>query len=174
MKKILLYYCSLLAVFITISGILINSNLKNISTQLVFLPVPLYFLYTLVSQFRQPKKLVIGGLFLAILLAIGLVNVSKSVVKVPPSPPPPAVQKAVEPEATQETPKLIIKIDDPKSWVNIRQEASTSAKIIGKAKHNQIYQSLSKENDWYQIEFKNTNTGWIHQDFVEILEESKL
>jgi len=54
-KKILVYYCFLLAVFITISGIVSAKSFSELLPQVVFLPVTIYLGFMAVKTLRQKK-----------------------------------------------------------------------------------------------------------------------
>ena len=75
--KILLVYCTLTAVFITVSGFIAAKNTSDYLFQLIFLPVTLYFVVkTLrmknsdIDLTEKQPELIISIVLLIILLAI--------------------------------------------------------------------------------------------------------
>jgi len=54
--KILLVYGALFALIITVIGVVTSKNTESLVTQLVFLPVTLYFVTALASEVRQWLK----------------------------------------------------------------------------------------------------------------------
>lgn len=50
-KKILFYYCFILALFITVSGVLSSQTVSQLLMQFIFLPVTIYFSYSVLAQF---------------------------------------------------------------------------------------------------------------------------
>jgi SpoIID/LytB domain protein len=51
------------------------------------------------------------------------------------------------------------------STLNVRATASTTAKVIGTVKKNQVITILSKEGKWYKIEYQKS-IGYVHSDYV--------
>lgn len=59
------------------------------------------------------------------------------------------------------------------SSLNIRQEASTSAKIVYKVPNKSYISLISKQNDWYKVEY-NTNTyGYAHKNYIKEITANK-
>ena len=50
--------------------------------------------------------------------------------------------------------------------VNIRQEPSTSAKIVGKAYYGVVFQVMERKPDWVKIKHESGLTGWIHTKLI--------
>ncbi len=92
-RKILFYYCFLISLFISISGILSTQNTSQLLFQLIFLPVTLYFSYSVLVQVIDKKDTVtkdkktngfavfIAIVFFSFLLTISLIRVAKNPVK---------------------------------------------------------------------------------------------
>lgn len=83
MKKLFLLYCLAISVFISVAGFLTGKE-QNIPFQIIFLPVPLYLLFTLFSDRKnksESKKhienLLLYVALFAALLFISLVNIFK-------------------------------------------------------------------------------------------------
>ncbi|MBS4205984.1 N-acetylmuramoyl-L-alanine amidase [Lederbergia citrea] len=71
--------------------------------------------------------------------------------------PPPAPTKKV----TTEPAKTIGTYYVNASALNIRQKASTSAKIIGKLSNGSKVEMIAKEGDWAKIGLASGGTGWV-------------
>ena len=52
--------------------------------------------------------------------------------------------------------------------LRMRSEPSTSAKILDTAPENDCVVVISKEGDWYKVNY-NLQEGYMHQDFVNVL-----
>lgn len=66
------------------------------------------------------------------------------------------------PEAKPSTIEVTVK-----GQINIRAAASTSGKIIGKAKAGQRYEYTEKKEGWYRIAIPDHEEAWISADFVQ-------
>ncbi len=53
-------------------------------------------------------------------------------------------------------------------YLNIRQDASTTAAIIGKALPGDVYEYINKQGDWYQITFGAGKVGWVNATYVQV------
>jgi uncharacterized protein YgiM (DUF1202 family) len=193
-QKIFFVYCAVLALFISISGIL---NIKTIETalfQLAFLPVPIYFLasigrYLIQNRKRKKKKgkkdLPLGSGFslgsgrvtfvviiFLLLMAMGarriLINDNN--------------QSEVETqregininEYIVEDPKkfVLIKADDASSKINIREEPSTASEILGTVNVDEEYEFVSENETWFEIVFDEELAGWVHKNYAIMAEEN--
>lgn len=62
MKKLLFYYCLLVSLFITISGVISSQEPSQLLFQLLFIPITIYFAYTAlepiinINKSNKPKK----------------------------------------------------------------------------------------------------------------------
>lgn len=52
-------------------------------------------------------------------------------------------------------------------YLNIRENASVSSSILGRALPGDIYEYKTKEGDWYQIIFEGNMEGWVNAGYVE-------
>jgi hypothetical protein len=179
-KKILFYYCTLFSITVAVSGIILNLNSERLVFQLVFLPVPLFFITLLVSELKRKNTNTEGSrtnpigvatvliLFL-LLFGIGFYNAftARPIQKV-------TTEKKQTSQITTPTPTipkeriLIVKTDFESSMVNIREEASKSAKIVAKIQSGKNFTILSEEEGWYKIQLNKEETGWINKELVEI------
>jgi len=55
-KKLFFYYCALFAFLIIVSGIALNIKSESWLFQLIFLPVPLYFVILFISRIGKKQK----------------------------------------------------------------------------------------------------------------------
>lgn len=176
MKKILFYYCTALALFISISGIVSSRSTSQLLMQLIFLPVTIYFCYSLIVQLTKKEKtstddakikrasVVFSILLLATFLTINIINiVNKSTKSIK------TVSKNVPESKPKPTPVsfITLKKDYLKDKINVRDSASTSGKIIGRLE-NKPYQLVSKKNDWFEIIFENQTHAFVNEKFIEI------
>lgn len=193
-QKIFFVYCAILALFISISGIL---NIKGIETalfQLAFLPVPIYFLASigryLIQNNKQGKKkdktdLPLGTgfslgkgrlTFVIILFLILLATSARRILTNTINPP--EVENQREginiKEYIVEQPKkfVLIKTDDASSEINVREESSTASKILGKVTVGEQYEYVSENETWFKIVFDEKLTGWVHKDYAVMAEEN--
>lgn len=61
----------------------------------------------------------------------------------------------------------IIVLKTPTGWLNVRQEDSLEADILGKIYTGEEYTYLKERNNWYLINFSGTQTGWISGIYVK-------
>jgi len=188
MKRVLVIvffsYCTFLAVLIAASGITTAVQTKAMPAVLLFLPVPLYFLFRIAASIRAPKRSTlyqetgsgktgiwgIAVVFVA-LVSIGLFSVSRSHNKqttLPAEQPTPTREERPKPSPTLQTTIMITTKDN--TTINIRKQPSQTADIIGKAKANQTFILVSQQDQWYQVKLENEDTGWIHQSLATIQE----
>ena len=57
------------------------------------------------------------------------------------------------------------------SVLNVRQDASTSSKILARVTKNQKYDVLEEKDNWVKIS-KDGITGWVSKGYVNITEEN--
>jgi len=192
-QKIFFVYCAILALFISISGIL---NIKGIETalfQLAFLPVPIYFLVSigryLIQNKKQKKKkgkvdLPLGSgfslgkgrlTFVIILFLVLFATSAHRILTNINNPPETEGQREginikeyiIEPKKF-----VLIKADDASSEINVREESSTASKILGKVNVGEQYEYVSENEIWFEIVFNEESTGWVHKDYAIMAEES--
>ncbi len=179
-KKIFFYYCIFAVIFITISTASIGLKTGNILLLFLFLPVTLYFIKAAIKQRRNPdahfavKKRDIAVLMVLFftLLGIGFSHISStSSVKreFKPGVVIPTHSSSIQKPINEGANQTIITIETAKelSYVNVRQEATASSKIIDKAVNGQQFSSLLQKDSWYQVVLKDNKTGWISGEFVK-------
>jgi hypothetical protein len=77
----------------------------------------------------------------------------------------PAAEETEEPDK----PYIIIK-DTPTGFLRVRMEPTTSATETGRVSPGEKYSILDSENDWYEIPYEGTNTGWVSGQYAEKVE----
>ncbi|MBI2049672.1 SH3 domain-containing protein [Candidatus Roizmanbacteria bacterium] len=83
------------------------------------------------------------------------------------SPKPTETEKATSEAQLKSI--VTVKIDDTSSYVNIRQEATVSAKIIGQAKNGDVFELITKEeSDWYKVRLGSMSAGFISAEYSEL------
>ena len=82
--------------------------------------------------------------------------------------PPEASAEAALSDATETKPMKIVTVilEDKSSIVNIRKEASTSSRIIGKAENGSSYELISKTTDWYEVKLVDGSIGFISAKYI--------
>ena len=56
--------------------------------------------------------------------------------------------------------------------LNVRQSASTSSKIISKLKNNALITIISTHNNFYKIEYKDEQYGYVHKSYITKINSS--
>jgi len=64
------------------------------------------------------------------------------------------------------------KITTSGSNLNVRQSASTSSKIITKLKNNTLITIISTHSNFYKIEYKDDQYGYVHKNYVNKVNSS--
>lgn len=191
-KQILFFYCFAAALFITASGIATSKSLQQLSLQLIFLPVTIYFIVTLIKKllhknhtqeppkagFRIKTALLIICVFLVLLL-ISVMQVAshptpigqKVGIKKPTAPTRPTSFLSPSPQEKKQE-YILIKTDEDNTKVNIREEATVSAKILEKTTQNQKYPLINIEGKWYKILLNNGKEGYINSEFATTVSEN--
>ena len=59
---------------------------------------------------------------------------------------------------------IIIKADNPKAIINIRETVDDTSPIIYQARVGQEFEFLSIVEDWYEIKIDDETVGWIKAD----------
>ncbi len=192
-QKIFFVYCAILALFISISGIINIKTMETALFQLAFLPVPIYFLVSigryLIQNKKQKKKkdkenlplgsgfsLEKGRIVFVIILFLLLLAIGARRILTNDSSPT-AVETQREGininEYIVEQPKkfVLIKSDDASSEINVREESSTTSNILGKVTVGEQYEYVSESETWFEIIFDEELTGWVHKDYAIMAEE---
>ncbi|MBU0572679.1 SH3 domain-containing protein [Patescibacteria group bacterium] len=193
-QKIFFVYCAILALFISISGILNITSIETALLQLVFLPVPIYFLvsigrYLIQNKNRKKTKnkegLPLGSgfslgkgrvVFVVIIFLLLLATSARRILTTNKTPAEAEPQKEgvnINEYIVEEPKKFVlIRSDDASSEINVREESSTASEILGKVVVNEKYEYVSENENWFEIVFDEELTGWVHKDYAIIAEEN--
>ena len=85
-----------------------------------------------------------------------------------PTEPAPTEPKPTEPETTK--PQLIYGAGfvTASGGLRLRAQATTNSAILDTAQRNEVVVVLSKEGDWYKVNY-NLQEGYMHSDYVSVL-----
>lgn len=184
-KKILLYYCTIVALFLNISGIAGARQASDYLLQAVFLPITGFLVFNTFKSIFSPQKeknqdgpagkpiaaIIIFFLLLTVSLLARL-NFSQEQGIISPlsplldSPTPTPTPEIYIPQ------KITIKTENPKFPVNVRQEPASSSAVLAKVKSGSVFSCLDSQEGWYKIEYKEGLAGWIFGQFV-LIEENQ-
>ena len=183
--KILLVYSIVVSGLIITSGFIFNPNVQNWLLQLIFAPVPIFLLYTLVSKTTDLKitnrQLIFAIIMMAALLFIGVTNVQKSMAK------DEVVEDVQEKSSTIFSITNGEKVEDKNesndeqlseitvvnnTFVNIRKEPRAVSPIVGIVENGDTYETIGYEDGWYLILLDDETSGYIFEQFTEISNES--
>lgn len=186
-RKILLFYCTLLALFMNISGLAAAKQTQDYLLQAVFLPITLFLIFssfkTLTAQKKEKNQGVVpaGKPITAIVLfsfLLFLAFVARQTVSQPQefiSPLPSSGNiPSITPTPTAAIPqKVTITTENPKIPVNVREEPASSSAILAKIKSGAVFPCLDSKEGWYQIKLKSGRLGWVYNEFAKPEEENK-
>jgi uncharacterized protein YgiM (DUF1202 family) len=200
LKKLLLGYCSLFALFLFLSGIVSSKTPQGLIPQLVFLPVVGFFIYTLITSILQRNrakqsiehtqdepKSPFKRSSLILILAVLLMLLSVSIINIIKKPSMPdldnrSLSKQINNEkikdgillpSSKEKTSIRIIGDDDTTTINIREAATISATIISKTHRDQLFSVITKSGDWYKVLLEDGRNGFINSKFAsEVKKES--
>ena len=172
MSTAFLAICTLLALFISLSGI---TN----PIQLAFLPVTLYLVAALIQRlfrrgytpdftFKGRKlQLTILALMFIPLFGLGLKSVSRQKILLPT--PNPLVLSVPQPTSTPTLPSVTLTIThpDPQALVNVRELPASDSAILGKVPVGAVFPLLDSTPLWYQISYASSS-GWIFSQYATL------
>ncbi len=55
-----------------------------------------------------------------------------------------------------------------KSWVNVREKATSSSKKLGTAKKGKTFKLLAVEGKWYKIQYTSGKVGYVFHSYVKV------
>ena len=185
LKTLLFIYCIVFTSLLLASGIATATSLNQVLLLLVFFPVALHFLITIVQMVKQRnhseeitpepksrKKRVFSILFILFLffslLSISIVQIlNKSAVETDKEVLPKKQISLPSPSISSPSAQFIqIISDDPTSLVHVRKEATTSEISLTKVKPQTTFPLVGKRDDWYEIQLDKTQTGFVYKDFA--------
>ena len=88
-----------------------------------------------------------------------------------PSQPiePEIIEATSTPEEVIEITEVINKVtilDTETGWLNVRESAGTSYKVMTKVYPDESYVLLDETEEWYKIELPNEQEGWIFKEYA--------
>lgn len=72
----------------------------------------------------------------------------------------PKVTEKLSPSVTP-APGTILILDTPTGYLNVRENAGTGSKIVGKINPGDTFTPLDEQNGWYEIKLSDGTVGWI-------------
>lgn len=86
----------------------------------------------------------------------------------------PSATESGTPEAgktTDSSAQVKVKIlSTPTGWLRVRAEPSTSGSELAKVNPDEEYPLVEEQTDWYKIEYKDGEEGWISSEYAEKVE----
>ena len=70
-----------------------------------------------------------------------------------------------DPEITADS---IVTIVNCRNSANVREKASSTSAKLGEAARGKTFQLLAVEGDWYKIQYKKDQTGFVYKKFVQV------
>lgn len=179
--KIFLYFCTLAALFVSVSGFLTARGIEAYIFQLVFLPVTLFLLISTIKSLVN-KNYSIGinisvnkaVVFTVLFIILSGISIKSILNKQKQTPETPNETIVLAPSASPEinVPKnyLTIKSPSPNLLVNIRASNSTSSEILEEAEDGKKYEYINSENNWYEIVLEDGKSGWVFSTYASLEE----
>ena len=189
MNKILFYYCFVFAFFLAAGGIATSKTYEQLLLQGIILPVPLFFLVSLIAGIRKKNmdsyavkikflsKTSVFLFFLFLLFcSVSLYRILKNTQQ-PVKLRQTAKEQSVIPASPTTTPtpgpQYIVVSEDDNAKVNIRASASATATILQKAANNSTFPYVETIDNWYKIVLPDGSVGYISKDFSRASSEKK-
>lgn len=174
MKYILFFYSLTLALFISVSGFLGTKKPEEMTIQLIFLPVVLYFFIKALKVFRKKEGL--GGslgkeaAIFSILILVMLVGINIKRVFFENKPVSPTAIPISNPSPTPEEKlkKVIIVIEDGSPSVNIRAKATIYSEILNKADAGNTFELMEDEKEWFKIKLDEEKEGYVSKRYAKL------
>jgi len=179
-KKFLLFYCTVLALFMNLSGLAAAKQTQDYFLQAAFLPITLFLLYSSFSLiFKKKGKLsetppagkpLAAIILLCLLFSLTLLarlTINNSQIIVSPLPDNPKIISTPSPTPTIFIPQTItIMAENPKFLVNIREKPASDSAVLAKTKSGVSFPCLQIKEGWYLIKMKTGKEGWVYGEFV--------
>lgn len=187
LRKILLYYSTVAAMFLTLSGFFSVKEIKNATLQIVFLPVTMYLFLTTTAEVkrillkkdvqelsfnRTAKKsgyMVFFAVLFFILLTFGIYNLllNKSIVS-------PLPEEEPEYQTSQplifEGERQIVEIDGSVNTISIKSKPEEDADTIGEINKIEQFEVIEELSGWYKIDLGDKE-GYIRQSEAALIEK---
>ncbi len=181
--QLLLYFCTILAVFITIIGIVLAKTMEGFLLQLLFFPITIFLVKSSFDQIfrkkitapnitlkRSKSFFATSAIIFFLLMFIGIRSVARSMEDQENEKITIALDEnnktiIVDTSEGEDNKKIIIiKADNPKAVINIRETANDTSPIIYQARVGQEFEFLSTKDGWYEIKIGDETIGWINAD----------
>ena len=182
-----MYLCTVLALFISISGIIMVQSLEGTIIQIMFLPITIYFVISSIKQLfykghsspnitlKSSKSFFITAVLVFFLLMfLGVRSIAESDKKTEENTTTIALDSADDAiiiktsDDSQIEKIIVIKADNPKSVISIRKTPNELSPINYQAKVGEEFEYLTNEGEWYEIKISETETGWLKEEFIEV------
>lgn len=180
-KYILFFYSLALALFISISGFLGTKRPEDMTIQLIFLPVVLYFFIKFLKLIRKKEGL--GGnlrmeaIIFSIIILIMLIGINiKRVFFENETASLTPIQISVPTTNSSPTPKeklkkVVIAIEDGSPSVNIREKATIYSEILKKAEEGNTFEFVEEEKEWFKIKLEENNFGYVAKKYAKLTQD---
>lgn len=182
MSKLFVLFCTLLALFISVSGFAGAQNLNDFLPHIFFLPVTIYLVSSSVwiifhpkesEPFSQGQKK--AGLIISLILFISLLTIGIRAMNIRPTTQKtntgilqPAEIIAPTPTPTLTPPMVTVKDTNLELLVNIRDKPSSASELISKVQVGQSFPLIQVKGLWIQISLDSTTSGWISSKYATI------
>jgi len=168
-------YCTLATLFLFISGLLSYTKSKSPFMFLLLLPLVGYFIYYLSISVIKKKELPVRPASKSVTIAVAIIflalvsgslfAIMTTTQKKQPEQSTWVSQKKVPPTVTPQAVLGTIRADN-NAVIRVREKPSTQSAILGKTRNGKKFPILDRENDWVQIQFIASTSGWIHTEFI--------
>lgn len=163
----------------------IDGELKGITPLSIASIVPGDHTLTVTSPGFLPRTLKIiatSGFKIIASMKLALSGEPSQPAEASASPTPTSTVKATPTPKTSKTatssastlpdpPKPFVRIKDtPTGFLRVRMEPATTATEAGRVNPGEKYTIVDSQNNWYQIKYDGTNSGWISGTYAEKVE----
>lgn len=196
LKKILsivfFSYCVLASLFIAVSGAFTIRSHQSVVFQILFLPLVAYFIIEILLQLRggfseknwsflfSKRRMIASVIIFLVFVFGGILKITIAVKKTDTTNPEPDKTALIYNKSTSPSPfgnpepkRLEIVINDGSPAVNIRKSATLYSPIVAETKVKDIFELVKKEGQWYEIKLNENETGYIFENYIKIIEETK-
>lgn len=190
-KKLFLAYCTLLALFISLSGFVSAKETQDLLLQSAFLPVTLFLVYSFFKSFSNPGKneinptppsskesrktvIIITTIFFILIVVGGRKVISppkKEINKITLPHPTQIAEPMLEPSPLPLTVKIYS--DNPPIPVYAREKPASDSAVLARLIPGAVVSCLGQEENWFQVRLENGYTGWVLGDYLTFEQEKE-